>query len=175
MALAVVKDETDRYDTKLKVYAMFALHNLFSVRATRVEYLNTDRVTIKGPGRDAAVEEYLVSKLNIFHRLVFSCLPFIFKPVFYRYLTNIPTETVSVFVRGEKEPKKEQHPLFSSLEIVGASLQILCLLAEEQESKETLAVVALDPLIFTMQVICSYLSYFSVLTLLFRFVMKMHS
>jgi hypothetical protein len=70
MALAVVKDETGRYDTKLKVYAMFALHNLFSVRATRVEYLNTDRVTIKGPGRDAAVEEYLVSKLNIFNRFV---------------------------------------------------------------------------------------------------------
>jgi hypothetical protein len=77
----------------------------------------------------------------------------------FRYLTNIPTETISVFVRGEREPKKEQHPLFSSLEIVGASLQILCLLAEEQESKETLAVVALDPLIFTMQVIWHFTGY----------------
>eukprot|EP01040_Poterioochromonas_malhamensis_P000633 gene632-675_t len=136
MCVEVVKDLQNKYDTKLKVYAMKALHNLFSVRATRVEYLNTDRVTVKGPGRDEAVEQFLTSKLNIFNR----------------YLTNIPTETVSVFVRNEKEPRKEQHPLFSALDIIGASLQCLCLLAEEQEPKETLAVVILDPLIFAMQV-----------------------
>ncbi len=109
MCVEVVKDIQNKYDTKLKVYAMKALHNLFSVRATRVEYLNTDRVTVKGPGRDEAVEQFLTSKLNIFNT----------------YLTNIPTETVSVFVRNEKEPRKEQHPLFSALDIIGASLQVI--------------------------------------------------
>jgi hypothetical protein len=72
-------------------------------------------------------------------------------------LTNIATESIKIYARGEKEVKVEQHPLFSSVELVSASLQCLCLLAEEQESKEVLAVVVLDPLIFAMQVRQRYL------------------
>ena len=109
MSIQIIKDVDNIYDTQLKVYAMKGLHNIFSTRAARVEYLNTDRVTVKGPGREQAVEEYLTKKLNIFNR----------------YLTHIPTETVKVFVRNEKEPRKEQHPLFSALEIVGHSLQVI--------------------------------------------------
>jgi hypothetical protein len=68
MCVELIKDEKDKIDTKLKIYAMKALHNIFSVRSARVEYLNTEQVHVRGPERDAAVEEFLTKRLSIFNK-----------------------------------------------------------------------------------------------------------
>jgi hypothetical protein len=68
LCVKLVKDEERKYDTKLKIYAMKALHNIFAVRVARVEYLNIEKVHVRGPARDAAIEEFLTNRLNIFNR-----------------------------------------------------------------------------------------------------------
>ena len=68
MCVEVVTDKEDKINNKLKMYAMRALFNLFSVRGTRVEYLNTERVQAGGVNKDEAIEEYLKTKLNIFNK-----------------------------------------------------------------------------------------------------------
>jgi hypothetical protein len=74
MCTGVVIDKEDKINNKVKMHAMRALYNLFSVRGTRVEYLNTERVQAGGINKDEAIEEYLKTKLNIFNKYEFYLL-----------------------------------------------------------------------------------------------------
>lgn len=68
MCMEVIKDPEMKYSQLLKIFAMRAFHNIFSIRATRAEYLNQELVLEQGEFRAAAVEEFLKGRLGIFNQ-----------------------------------------------------------------------------------------------------------
>ena len=48
--------------------------------------------------------------------------------VMYRYLTLIPSETISVYEKGATEPQYVQHPFPRSIEVIESALKVRCMI-----------------------------------------------
>lgn len=108
ICLDIVIDADGRRPILLKIAALNALHNIFSNRPGRLDFLNTDSVMEQGEFRQAAMEAYLKTKLRIFNR----------------YLSTIPNETIMVYEKGQDTPTPVTRPLPSSIELVESVLKV---------------------------------------------------
>lgn len=92
----------------------------------------------------------------------------------FRYLRVIPTETISVYSKGSNKPDAVKKPLARSVDLVEANVKVtylnmwhlfiicmmvsllftqcLCVLAQETETKEQLALLIVQPLLFALDV-----------------------
>jgi hypothetical protein len=71
-----IRDPNGTVPQLVKVFALNAFHNILSLRAGRLEYLNTNSIHEIGDERQKAVERYLYGRLSIFAGCVSSYLFF---------------------------------------------------------------------------------------------------
>lgn len=142
LCVSFIKDVEKKHPPLLKIFAMEAFYNIMSVRPGRLEYLNTNLVPEQGELRQAAVEKFIADRVTIFNR----------------YLMVIPSEVINVYAKGAELPEPVQRPLPRSIEVIETSLQCLSVLAHEIETKEQMAFLVVQPILFALD-ICQEAAY----------------
>jgi len=66
--ISTIADVNDVLSALVKVFALNAFHNILSVRAGRLEFIDTKSIRESGEERQKAIQRYLSSRFSIFIR-----------------------------------------------------------------------------------------------------------
>lgn len=66
--ISTIADVDERISALVKVFALNAFHNILSIRAGRLDFLDTKSIREAGDERQKAIERYLHGRLSIFTR-----------------------------------------------------------------------------------------------------------
>lgn len=116
------------------IFTLELLANIFSKRLARAEFFNSDEVLAVGDDRAAEVDKFLEERIKMFN-------PF---------FTKLRCDTSTEFSKGSSAVVEKLIPTRRTTEIVTASLEVLCLLAEELETREKMATVLSAIVVTTM-------------------------
>ena len=64
--ISTISDVHEEISALVKVFALNAFHNILSVRAGRLDFLDTKSIREAGDERQKAIERYLHNRLSIF-------------------------------------------------------------------------------------------------------------
>lgn len=138
MCEVILLDKKKNQTILVKAYACAALFNIFSVRAGRADYFNTNEVKEQGPLRAAAIEDFLEKKILMFEK----------------YLLNIQTDTFTTSYKNSKTLIQYKIPTFRAAELVDGCLMCLSLLAQNQDTREQMALLLVESVVHAMDVCC---------------------
>ena len=108
-----------------RVFALMALVNILSLRAGRMEYFNTERVTVQGAKRKDAVDQFLDKRL----RMLTVCLDNI----------EMETSTFTTLKDGVKVTHVTTVPTQRGSDIAEYAMRCLSLLSQNPEQRELMA------------------------------------
>mmetsp|Transcript_12987 Transcript_12987/g.19545 ORF Transcript_12987/g.19545 Transcript_12987/m.19545 type:complete len:495 (-) Transcript_12987:1786-3270(-) len=148
LCVETIRDPNSTIPQLVKVFALNAFHNILSIRAGRLEYLNTNSIHEIGDERQKAIERYLYGRLSIF----------------VGFFSTIPTEIVMVYKKGQKDATPEDRPLQRAIDVLEAALKCLGVISQENEIKEQLALILIKPVMHCLE-ICQEESYITSLGL----------
>eukprot|EP00601_Ochromonadales_sp_CCMP2298_P012767 CAMPEP_0173268220 /NCGR_PEP_ID=MMETSP1142-20121109/30201_1 /TAXON_ID=483371 /ORGANISM="non described non described, Strain CCMP2298" /LENGTH=559 /DNA_ID=CAMNT_0014204429 /DNA_START=186 /DNA_END=1862 /DNA_ORIENTATION=- len=132
----IIKDEKRIYPVASEDICSGSTAQHIVPEGGRLEFIDTSGVPEQGELRQAAVEKFFEEKFS----------------TFVRYLSVIPNETLTVFRKNDVVPEKITQPLPRSVDMVTAVLKCLCLIAQENESKEQLSMIVVQPVLFALEI-----------------------
>jgi hypothetical protein len=136
MCEEILLDKKKNKTILVKAYACAALYNLFSLRAGRADYFNTNEVKEQGPLRAAAIEDFLEKKILMFEK----------------YLLHIQSDTFTTSFKNSRTLIEYKIPTFRAAELVDGCLMCLSLLAQNQDTREQMALLLVESVVHAMDV-----------------------
>lgn len=68
LAFKAISDTTNAVDQTIRVFALYALHNILSTMAGRAEYFSIVSITEIGEGRNLAIEAFIGGRILVFNK-----------------------------------------------------------------------------------------------------------